>query len=234
LITAYGFFKYRDPDACGCDLERLARIEAKLRRIKEEFYAKQQQAMDSFIKGEIDFNSNWYKEYIRKWEYTIDFGVFEYRTSEFYTMMKVNVWTPVASASTMSMINHMSGTSRTSGDLTLGPSVGVFSLEAKFGYTIEVTRGSDGNVHVSDVDLRAGLEGKVRSGPLLVGAGIDASLAKGTTAYGRMGLVGNKHVDDWKNKSLSEKIEHHLGVIGGIAGPAEVMRHQWKGEYKFE
>lgn len=234
LLGAYGLGGFHDTRTCTCDLEELKDIRARLieeeRRIGNEYYERQKQKMNSFKNAEIDFNSSWYKDYIKKWEYAIDLGVYEYRTSEFYTLTKANVWTPAGSFESSSFINNISNAGRKSADLTLGPSAGSFSLEAKFGYTVDFVRDSNGSDHIRDIDVRASLEGKVGVGPVAAAAGASASIARGTKVYGNVGLTGNKRLDEMKGKILGDKVASWANMPGLPQAP-DLTLNLWNGEY---
>jgi len=236
VLTAYSIMEYQDVRMCSCDLDEINQAREKLRQLEKklgnEYCERQRKAMNSLKNGEIDFNSDWYKNHLKKWEHKIDLGFTQYVTGDYYAIEKTNIWTPVGSYESSSFVNNISNTGTKSADLTLGPSVGAFSLEAKFGYTVDLTRDKSGRTHIRDIDLRSSLEGKVGYGPLAATAGISASIAKGTKVYGKVGLTGNGYIDKLKSKALGEKLAAWSGAPG-IPKIPDLTLNLWSGEYVF-
>jgi hypothetical protein len=232
VLGAYGMGGWRDPRTCNCDIEELDKIRKELeeRRLQLEYESqvKQNEQRNAFKNAEIDFNSAWYKEHIKKWEYSLDLGIIHYKTSEYYTSLKGSVWTPFASAEGSYFMNNISNKGTTSGDLALTPDAGVFSVEAKFGFTLDLVRDKNGDFHPVDIDLRASLEAKAGAGPVQASAGMSASIVRGTKVYGKLGLTGNGYIDGWKEKHLGERLAAWANAPGIPRLPDPEL---WNGEF---
>ncbi|MDR0778685.1 MAG: hypothetical protein LBE48_04535 [Methanomassiliicoccaceae archaeon] len=225
LVGSYGFGGLKDIRLCGCDPEEMERLEASIaereKKIGEDMIMKQKAHMNAFKNGDIDENSSWYKNYVKKYEYSLDLIFIKYRTNDHFTVTDKNFWSPFGSFSHSSFENHISGQRKVSCDISVGLDAGAVSGEAKFGFSY--VRDKNGRIHPDDLDVRAGLGASAGKGPVSVSAGIEASLQRGTKLQGKLELSGNEYIDRMKERYFGE----HRGWIRTEIPTLEL----WSGEY---
>jgi len=226
LLQAYAIGnQLLDIRECGCDEEMLRAMERRLEEYKRTegnaMIEEQKRKKNSFNDGEIDENSSFYKNFIKKYEYTIDFGFMKYKSNLHQSTSSITLWTPFGSIDHSSYKNHMTGRSGVSADLTLslGDEVDPLKGEAKFGFSI--SRDRNGKVHPRDVDLRASLEVGTNMPYLSATAGMSASLMRGTKVYGGAS-ASSGHIDDYKER---------LGTMGNYVPVSSPTLELWSGEY---
>ncbi|MCL2143531.1 MAG: hypothetical protein FWH44_04665 [Methanomassiliicoccaceae archaeon] len=226
ILSAYGIgMEMLNVIECGCDEELLASyqktIDAKRKAEGDAAVLKQKAIKDAFKSGEIDENSSFYKNFIKKYEYTIDFGFMKYKSNLHLSTSSVTLWTPFGSIDHSSYKNHMTGRSGVSADLTLslGEEIDPLKGEAKFGFSI--SRDKNGKVHPRDVDIRASLEVGTNLPYLSASAGMSASLMRGTKIYGGAS-ASTGHIDDYKER---------LGTMGNYIPVSSPTLELWSGEY---
>jgi tetratricopeptide (TPR) repeat protein len=206
VIMAYSMWRIKEIQLCGCDEEELKSKEAELtaleKKIGNEKIEKQKAAMNAFKNGEIDQNSSFYKDYIKKYEYELDLFIFKYRTNEHFTAKDLNIWSPFGSFDHSVFRNHISGQKNVSCDISLNLDAGAVAGEAKFGYSY--TEDKNGRIHPANFDVRAGLSASGGKGPLSATVGVEASLQRGTQVYGKVELTGNSYIDSMKEMSFGD------------------------------
>jgi hypothetical protein len=165
-------------------------------------------------------NSSFYKNFIKKYEYTIDLGVIKYRSNLHFRTKDVSLWTPIGSFNHSTYQNRMTGKTRVSADMSLGLDAKAVEGTASFGFSY--ARDRNGNVHPRDVDFRAGLEASAGIWPLTGTAGISASLVRGTRVYGGVEASAG-YIDNVK--------EEIFGGIGELIPLKSPSLELWSGEY---
>jgi tetratricopeptide (TPR) repeat protein len=226
LVASYGFGGVRDIRQCGCDEEELKRIERSIaereKKLGNEMITAQKAKMNAFKNGDVDQNSSWYKDYIKKYEYSLDLIFIKYRTNDHFTVMEKNFWTPFGSFEHSKFENHISGKTSVNCDISLGLDAGAVKGEAKFGFSY--VKDKDGRIHPDDLDIRSGLDASVGKGPLSASAGISASLQRGTKLHSKLELTGNEYIDGLKTKYFGER--------GGWIRTEVPTLELWSGEYE--
>jgi tetratricopeptide (TPR) repeat protein len=226
VLGAYGNGEILRIEMCGCDIEEMRRIEEKLREEKEkkdlEMQKRQNAAHNAFKNGEIDVNSSYYKDYIKKWEYEVDLVILKYRCNDYFTTTDVSIPFKVGSIDISTFKSNFTKASRVSADLTLGGEIGPLGVKATFGIT--VARDENGRMHPAGCDLRAGLELSAGAGPVSAAGGISASLIRGTAVYGEVTLSGNDYIDAMKEDALGKG-------LAGLASTPDSTFKLWSGRY---
>jgi hypothetical protein len=226
VLTAYGIGWPLDPRRCDCNLEELENMRAALaeqeREIGNAMIERQKAKKNAFKNGDIDQNSSFYKDHIKKYEYSIDLIFIKYRTNDHFTVKDVSIWTPFGSMDHSSFRNHISGQRKVSCDVSLGLDAGAVKGEGRFGYSY--VRDRNGNIHPDDLDVRAGLSASVGKGPISASAGVSASLQRGTNLHGKIELTGNEYLDGFK--------QQYLGKTGEWIRTEAPSLELWNGEYK--
>lgn len=228
------------------DTEELQEIESD---ILSDMQAKYQAAMSgkaAFDAKVIDENSQLYKEVIEKYEYKVNLGFIQYKTNELRSTTTLGFNFGVAEGDISQTENHYTGAVKMDGNLELGGGIGSakgveFGLAGKFGFT--VTMDANKNIVPDSVDIRAGLEVGATIGKVVEAkAGIEASVMKGTKAYGNIGLTANELIKDLRIKAEEKKLGRYLTDFEKDAGVFAIAHNNtrlpsaslWKGEYKIE
>ncbi len=235
VITAYGAIQHYSISDCGCDVEGIKLLEEQMRRewvaLQKVQEAKNKAAEKNFKEGILDENSDFYKKFIKEYEYEVNLVIFKYKSSPYKTKTELGINCKYFSLSGSTLENHFRNTTTYDGGLELGgelktPASGAsggstgsgVSIKGKFGFT--ATRGSDGQFHPDDVDLRAGLEASAELGNFFnAKSGVEASALRGTKAYSELSATGNKHLD-----ALKDEVKQ--GFV-----PTDVSKTVWKGEF---
>jgi hypothetical protein len=227
LLAAYGIgMNLLNIKECGCDEELLAAyqkaIDAKRKAEGDAAVLKQKAIKDAFKSGEIDENSSFYKNFIKKYEYTIDFGFIKYKSNLHFSEQSMTVWTPFGSIDHSKHKSHWTGTTSVSADLKLnlgGKEHDPFKGEASFGFSYSKDR--SGKIHPRDVDLRAGLSVSTNAPFSNVTAGISASVMRGTKVYGGSNFSSN----------MLNKAQEQLGTAGNYLPVTAPVLDVWTGEF---
>jgi hypothetical protein len=246
--TVLGSYKlvdeYQSPrifDDCERDIAALMeQIAAKEKELTEAAIQEQKAKMNAFKNGEIDENSAFYKEYIKKYEYELDLKLFKYRCNDHFTTTQSNIDFKVGSFSHSSRTNHING--RTSVDINADAGIGIqkgsvgLKAKVKSGFSFVLDKG--GNFH--PVDLRLGVEGAISADVLKLSGGIETSVARGSTkVYAKLELTGNAVLDKYKEKHLSDTEQQVDRYIQGQFSDAHVKLEMpnldlWNGEYEIK
>ena len=110
--------------------------------------------------------------------------------------------------------NHYTGAVTMEGNLELGAGIGSaknveFGAAGKFGFT--ATMDANKRIVPNSVDIRAGLEGGATIGKVAeVKGGIEASVMRGTKAYGNIGLTANELLKELKINAEEKKLGREL------------------------
>lgn len=190
----------------------------------------------------IDENSKLYKEIIAKYECNVNLGFIQYRTNELRTTTTMGFNFGVAEGNLSQTENHYTGAVTMEGNLELGGGVNVKGAEigvaGKFGFT--ATMDANKNIVPNSVDIRAGLELGASIGKVVEAkGGIEASVMRGTKAYGNIGLTANELLKDLKLKAEEKKLGRYLTDFEKDAGVFAIAHNNtrlpsatlWKGDY---
>jgi len=240
LVSYHMADSYQDTRLTGCEDEALrARLEEREREVTEESLARQRAAMNAFKNGDIDENSSFYKNYIKKYEYEIDLIVVKYRVNEhfsaFESKIKADFELVGVGVDYSTRTNLISGTSASSGDLTISlkPSANSpLSVDAGFGFSY--VKDANGNIHPHNFDLRSSLGATVDFGNVTATAGMSASIMQGSRLHGSVTLTGNEMVDGWLEKKYGENAKQAFENMKEDLNAEAPTLQIWSGEYKFE
>ncbi len=225
------------------DPEEVQEIESD---ILSDMQAKYQAAMSgkaAFDAKIIDENSQLYKEIIEKYEYNVDLGFIKYKTNELRSTTTLGFNIGAAEGDISQTENHYTGAVKMEGNLELGGGINVkgadIGVAGKFGFTVEMD--ANKNIVPDSVDIRAGLEvGATIGKGLEVKGGIEASVMRGTKAYGNIGLTANELIKDLRIKAEEKKLGRYLTDFEKDAGVFAIAHNNtrlpsatlWKGDYK--
>jgi hypothetical protein len=228
LIAAYGLGQMRDERDCGCDEEALMALEreiaAKEKKEGNEKIQRQRAAKNAFKNREVDENSRYYQEYVKKGEREWNLIVFKYRTNDYFNAAEGGIWTPWGSFSHSSVTNSFTGVTKGSNRLSISVPVGPVKVSGK--WEVDYVRAADGTIHPQDLDRRSSIEVSGGYGPLSATAGISFT-PRGTSVYSNIELSGSEYIDVFKEDALGEVISPWVE----IETPSKKV---WNGEYTFE
>lgn len=213
-------------------------FEAMQNRLKEAMKGKA--AFDAKI---LDENSQFYKETIKKYEYSVNFLFLKYKTNEYKSTTKMNFNIGVADLKMEQTENHYTGSVKMDGNLELGAKIGTvktveIGAAGKFGFT--ATMDANKQLVPNSVDIRAGLEaGATMAKSIEAKGGIEASVMRGTKVYGNIGLTANEVLKDLKVKAIEKLIGRDMTNFEKAAGIFPFVDNYiklpnktlWKGDY---
>jgi hypothetical protein len=211
-LQAYTFAPYYDPNLCDCDLEEIKALKEKLEKeahqLANEQIVKNMKDKKNFDQGVLDENSEYYKKFIKKYEYEVNLILVKTKVSPYKSKFEAGLDLSMFGVNFSSETNHIRNTTTYDGGISFGGEVaGAASLKSSFGFT--AVKGSNGQFSPKDIDIRASVEGSVNVGVVSLTGGVEASAMRGTREYAQAGLTMDKYLDDFKKK---EKLEWLPGV----------------------
>lgn len=217
VLTAYSIAQYFDPALCDCDLDEIRelkeKIEEEAHRLANEQIKKNIQDKKNFEQGILDENSEYYKEFIAKYEYEIDVGFLKSKVNPYKSVSGFGIDLSFIGVNFSIATNHLRNTTTYDGGINI--SGGVMkegpgpSLKSGIGFT--AVKGSDGTFSAKDVDIRASVEGSLNLGVVSLTGGIEASAVRGTREYANIGVTGDKYLDDFKEQDKRFKLLPGVG-----------------------
>lgn len=206
VLNAYSFAPHFDPDICECDLEEIRALKEK---IEEEAHQRANQQIQknmqdkkNFDQGVLDENSEYYKEFIAKYEYEVNVGFLKSKVNPCRSVSELAIDLSFMGINFSIATNHLRNTTTYDGGISL--SAGIMqegpgpSLKAGMGFT--AVKGSNGAFSAKDVDVRASVEGSLNVGVVSLTGGVEASAVRGTREYASVGVTGDKYLDEFKEK----------------------------------
>jgi tetratricopeptide (TPR) repeat protein len=246
-----GYVRVFDEDGyaefdCTSDIMKEEERQKNESEIVEAMQARLETAMrgkEAFDAKIIDENSKFYKEVIAKYDYNVNLGFIQYNTNELRSTTTMGFNFGAAEGSLSQTENHYTGAVTMEGNLELGGGVGsVKSVEigaaGKFGFT--ATMDANKRIVPNSVDIRAGLEAGATIGKVVEAkGGIEASVMRGTKAYGNIGLTANELLKDMKIKAEEKRLGRYLTDFEKDAGIFAIAHNNtrlpgptlWKGDY---
>jgi len=225
VLNAYGIAQYFDPELCDCDIEEIRKLKEKIEeeahRLANEQIKKNIEDKKKFDQGILDENSEYYKEFIAKYEYEIDVGFLKSKVNPYKSVSGFGIDLSFIGINFNIATNHLRNTTTYDGGISI--SGGVMkegpgpSLKSAIGFT--AVKASDGTFSAKDVDLRASVEGSLNLGVVNLTGGIEASAVRGTREYANIGVTGDKYLDDFKEK------DKRFNLLPGVG------KEIWKGNY---
>lgn len=206
-LQAYTFAPYYDPNLCDCDIEEIKALKEKLEQeahqLANEQIVKNMEDKKNFDQGVLDENSDYYKKFIKKYEYEVNLILVKTKVNPYQSKFEAGLDLSMFGINFSSVTNHLRNTTTYDGGISFGGEVaGATSLKSSFGFT--AVKGSNGQFSPKDIDIRAGVEGSVNIGVVSLTGGVEASALRGTREYAQVGLTADKYLDDFKKK---EKLE---------------------------
>ncbi|MDD3364717.1 MAG: S-layer homology domain-containing protein, partial [Syntrophomonas sp.] len=205
ILSAYTMAPYYNPAACDCPIEEIQALveemENERHRLANELIQKNMADKKNFDAGVLDENSQYYKEFIKKYECDFNFGVFKGKISPYKSNWQFGLDLPIASISLSGATNHIRNTTTFDGGLEVSGEVAGTGIKSSFGFT--AARGSNGLFSPNDIDVRAGVEGSISSpfsDNVGLTAGVEASALRGTREYAQVTVTGSQQLDELKNK----------------------------------
>ena len=222
-LRAYSFAPYYDPALCDCDLEEIRELKEKIDRETEELANEQirKNMIDkkNFEQGVLDENSNYYKDFIAKYEYEVNLIFVKEKVSPYKSSFSAGIDLSMFGINYSTFTNHHRNTTTYDGNISFGGEVAGGSIKSTFGFS--ATKGSDGKFSPKDIDVRASVEGGINIGVVNLTGGAAASALRGTRVYANAGITSDKYLDDFKKK---EKLEWLPGI----------GKEVWSGSYSEE
>lgn len=211
-LTAYSCAPYFDAALCDCDLEEIRALKEKIEEERTKLanaqILKNMADKKNFDQGVLDENSEYYKEYIAKYEYEVNLIFLKDKVSPYKSKFEVGLDLSMFGFNFSTVSNHLRNTTTYDGGISFGGGVtDAGSIKSGFGFT--AVKGSNGLFSPKDIDVRASVEGSVNLGVVSLIGGVEASALRGTREYAQAGLTSDKYLDDFKKK---EKMEWVPGI----------------------
>lgn len=206
VLNAYSIAQHFDPELCDCDLEEIRELKEKIeeeahQRANEQI-KKNIQDKKNFDQGVLNENSEYYREFIAKYEYEINVGFLKSKVNPYKSVSELGIDLSFLGVNFSIATHHLRNTTTYDGGISL--SAGVMqegpgpSLKSAIGFT--AVQASNGTFSAKDVDVRASVEGSLNLGTLSLTGGIEASAVRGTREYASIGVTGDKYLDEFKDK----------------------------------
>jgi hypothetical protein len=219
VLQAYGFVVHYNPAVCDCDTAEIMalkkKIEEETRRKTNEQIKKNIQAKKNFEQGILDENSQYYKNFIEKYECNYNFVIFKGKLSPYKSYNEFNIGAFGTNFNLKSVTNHIRNTTTYDGGLSLGLSEG--PVGARTYLQFSATQGGNG---FTLTDTTWGLETSAGIGPASATAAFEASALRGTRVCTQAAVTGDSYLDKLK-----------LEVVGNTLWKPDINTQMWNYEY---